>query len=163
MKGIVAYDSVHGCTKKVAEAVAEQIRGEGHEVEVINVKDNASTQPKGDFLFIGSPTRAGKMTGASKAFLRELNAGEWKGKPMVAFDTWGPVPNHPEKLRKWEERMREDPRGAAPRLKDIAQERGFDVRAEMLRINVTGMWGPLAEDGPQRAKEFTREFLASLK
>lgn len=31
MKGVVAYDSVHGNTKQVAEAIAEQIRSEGHQ------------------------------------------------------------------------------------------------------------------------------------
>lgn len=163
MKGIVAYDSVHGSTRMVAEAVAEQVRSEGHEVEIINVKEDAAARPKGDFLFIGSPTRAGKMTGPAKRFLEELNVADWKGKPVVTFDTWGPVANDPEKLKRYEERMKDDPKGAAPRLKRIAQEKGLDVRPEMLRLNVTGMWGPLAEDGPPRAKEFTRNFLASLK
>ena len=162
MKGIIAYDSVHGCTKQVAEAVAEQARSEGFEIEMINVKENAAP-PKGEFLFIGSPTRAGRMTGPSKKFLEELNVADWKGKPLVTFDTWGPVANDPEKLKKYEERMKDDPKGAAPRLRDLARERGLTVRPEMLRVNVTGMWGPLAEDGPQRAKEFTRKFLASLK
>jgi flavodoxin len=163
MKGIVAYDSVHGCTKKVAEAIAEEIRGQGHEAEIIDVKETPSAQPQGDFFFIGSPTRAGKMTGPTKNFLESLNAAEWKGKPVVVFDTWGPVSNDPEKRKKWEERMKDDPKGAAPRLREMARDKGLNVRQEMLRINVTGMWGPLAEDGPERAKEFTRKFLASLK
>ncbi|MEI6795935.1 MAG: flavodoxin family protein [Methanomassiliicoccales archaeon] len=163
MKGIVAYDSEHGSTKMVAEAVAEQIRSEGHEAEIINVKEDRAAQPKGDFLFIGSPTRAGRRTGPTKRFLEDLKVADWNGKPVVVFDTWGPVANDAEKLRKYEERMKDDPKGAAPRLKEIAQERGLSVRPEMLRLNVTGMWGPLAADGPQRAKEFTRKFLASLK
>jgi flavodoxin len=55
MKGIVAYDSVHGNTKQVAEAIAEEIRAAGHEVELIFLKESESNVAQGDFLFIGSP------------------------------------------------------------------------------------------------------------
>ena len=90
MKGIVAYDSVHGNTKQVAEAIAEQIRSEGHQVELLSVKEGSRSAVVGDFMFIGSPTRAGRMTREAKGFVENLKSDDWKDKPIVTFDTVGP-------------------------------------------------------------------------
>jgi flavodoxin len=64
MKGIVAYDSVNGNTKLIAEAMAEQLKVDGHDVEIVFIKDSVPS-PMGDFMFVGSPTRGMKMTGRS--------------------------------------------------------------------------------------------------
>ena len=42
MKGLVIYDSVYGNTKKVAEAIAEQIKLDGYDAEMVNLKESAS-------------------------------------------------------------------------------------------------------------------------
>jgi flavodoxin len=39
MKGLIVFDSYFGNTKSVADAIAEQARAEGHEVEVVCVRD----------------------------------------------------------------------------------------------------------------------------
>jgi flavodoxin len=72
LKGIVVYDSVHGSTKAVAEAIAEQIASEGHQAQVIAVRQWAKGPLTGDFLFIGSPTRGGKDDQRGQGFHRFL-------------------------------------------------------------------------------------------
>jgi flavodoxin len=161
MKGIVAYDSVHGSTKKVAEAIAEQIQAEGHEAQLIAVKEWTKGPLAGDFLFIGSPTRGGRMTKEAKEFIESLDASYWKGKRVVTFTTVGPLSKEAEKRNKTLESMDDHSKSAAAKMKEICQERGIPVYRTM-HFAVVGMWGPLAPDGPQMAKEQARKFLSEL-
>lgn len=73
VKGIVACDTVHGSTKKVAEALAEEIREQGHLVDLIAIREGFAGRIAGDFLFIGSPTRGGVMTKETKGFVAGLD------------------------------------------------------------------------------------------
>lgn len=160
MKGIVVCDSVYGNTKQVAEAIAEEIRSEGHEVELISLKDGEAPAAMGDFMFVGSPTRMGRPTGAAKEYLSGLNVDQWKGKPIVMYDTVGPLPKDEEKRKVWMTRI---DKSAASRMRDLAEGRGLTVHRELLHIAVTGFKGPLAPDALDRARDFTRKFLESLK
>lgn len=160
MKGIVAYDSVHGNTKQVAEAIAEQIKSEGHKVELIALKDGVRGVVTGDFLFVGSPTRMGRMTPSAKEFVEGLDMDYWRNRPVVAFDTVGPMPKDEEKRKKWLGRVI---KSAASKLRDLARERGLGAYPKVLNAAVTGFLGPLAPDALETARDFTREFLASLK
>jgi flavodoxin len=159
LKGIVAYDSMHGSTKQAAEAIAEQIKAEGHQVEVVWVKEKKGDEVTGDLLFIGSPTRGGRMTKDMKEFIEDLDVDRWKGRPIVTFDTLGPLSKDPEKRRNMLMAIK-DAKTAAGSMQGLCRERGLDVHAEALHLAVTGMWGPLAPDGPQMAKDFTHRFLA---
>jgi len=161
MKGIVAYDSVHGSTKQVAEAIAEQIRSEGHGAQVIAVKEWSKGPLAGDFLFIGSPTRGGKMTKEAKEFIESLDSGYWKGMKVVTFDTLGPISKDPERRKKTLESLGDQSKTAASRMRDICQERGIPVYRTM-HFAVVGMWGPIAPDAPEMAREQTHRFLAEL-
>jgi len=160
MKGIVAYDSVYGNTKQVAEAIAEQIRLEGHQVELIAIKDEGKGAVEGDFLFVGSPTRMGRMTRGTKGFLEGLNSDHWKSRPVVAFDTVGPLSEDPEKRKKWLSRI---DRSAATRMQELARERGLNAHPEVLHIAVTGFKGPLASNALDIARDFTHRFMAAVK
>lgn len=163
MKGIVAYDSVYGNTKKVAETIAEQIRAEGHEAELRNVREKYPSPPQGDFMFIGSPTRMAKMTGKTKRFVKKLDVAAWKDKPIVAFDTILPMPaegaDEKEKARaqKW------IVNGAAPKLRDLAKARGLNAREQVLRVTVKETKGPLVDNAIEDTKKFVHEFVTSLK
>jgi len=160
MKGIVAYDSVYGNTKQVAEAIAEQIRSEGHQVELIAIKDEGKGAVEGDFLFVGSPTRMGRMTRGTKGFLEGLNSEYWKSRPVVAFDTVGPLSEDAEKRKKWLSRV---DRSAATRMQELARERGLSAHPEVLHIAVTGFKGPLASDALDIARDFTHRFMATVE
>ena len=159
MKGVVAYDSVYGNTKQVAEAIADQIRSEGHEVVLISLRDGGGAGASGDYLFVGSPTRIGRMTKKAKEFMEGLDKDHWRNKPIVVFDTVGPMSEDKEKREKWLERVE---KSAATRLRDLARRQGLSVYQDVLHAAVTGFKGPLASDALETTKEFTHRFIASL-
>jgi flavodoxin len=161
MKGVVAFDSVHGSTKAVAEAIAEEIKAEGHEVELINLREPAPSGVVGDFLLVGSPTRGGRPTKGTTSFVERLEE-SWKGKPAGVFDTVGPLSKDPEKRKKWLETIDAGSKNAASKLKEQCIRKGMKVSG-MLHVPVVGMWGPVTPEGPQMGKDFAHEFLASLK
>lgn len=160
MKGVVAFDSVYGNTKLVAEAIAEQIRSEGHEVELIALRDGGGSAAAGDFLFVGSPTRMGRMTKKAKEFVEGLDREHWKSRPIVAFDTVGPFSEDKEKREKWLSRVE---KSAGTRMQEQAGQRGLSVYQDVLHVAVTGFKGPLASDALAMAKEFTHRFIATMR
>ena len=158
MKGVVVYDSVYGNTKQVAEAIAEQIRVEGHEAELRSLRESHPEPPKGDFMFVGSPTRIGNATRKARRFAKKLSASDWHQQPIVPFDTVMPMPTdekQKEKARKYIERS------ASHKLEEILKAKGLNVKP-VLRFTVTGMKGPLAEGAIEDAKRLTHEFIATL-
>lgn len=159
MKGIVAFDSVYGNTLKVAEAIAEELRGQGQEIEVIDLGKRIPRGAEADFAFIGSPTRMTKMTGRTKRFLRRLRKEHWSGHTIVAFDTVLKLPEDPEK-RARSAKWTED--GAGPKIRAFAEERGMKVHPEVLRAEVVGMKGPLAPDALDKSREFVRRVIRDL-
>jgi flavodoxin len=160
MKGVVAYDSVYGNTKQVAEAIAEQMRSEGHQVELIVLRDEGGKAVEGDFMFVGSPTRMGRMTQRAKGFVEELDREYWKSRPIVAFDTVGPFSEDEEKRKKWLSRVT---KSAATRMQELARKRGLSVYPEVLHVAVTGFKGPLASDALAMARDFAHRFVATVK
>ena len=72
MKVIIAFDSVYGNTKMVANEIAVLFREMGHESELIDLKQWDKKTPVGDILFVGSPTRMVMMTRPSKPFRQEV-------------------------------------------------------------------------------------------
>ncbi|MDW5562055.1 MAG: flavodoxin domain-containing protein [Methanomassiliicoccus sp.] len=161
MKGIVAYDTVNGNTKQVAEAIAAELMAEGHEVELVFLKDGAES-PMGDVMFIGSPTRGMKMTKGTAKFLETLNVEYWRSKPIIMFDTVGPLSKEDAKRKHQLEMVGKGDKNAASKMRDIATARGLHVRPDLLHFAVTGMWGPLAADALSLAREHTKSVLAEL-
>jgi flavodoxin len=160
MKGVVVFDSVYGNTKQVAEAIAEQIRADGHSADMINLGETDARKVEADFMFLGSPTRMGRPTKKVKAFVDLLDVEYWKNRPIVTFDTVGPMSEDEEKRKVWLARVE---KSAATRMRDQARARGIEVHADVLHIAVTGFKGPLAPDALNVAKDFTHRFISSLK
>lgn len=158
MKGIVAYDTFYGNTRQVAEALVEQIRAEGHEAELKNVRERPSSPPVGDFLFVGSPVRFRKVTRATKRFLKRLDSAAWKGKPVAVFTTVGemPGPDAPEEKRRSAEKWILP---GAVALRDFARARGLNAVDEVLRVGVKDMKGPIVPGGVEQAKAFAVDIL----
>jgi menaquinone-dependent protoporphyrinogen IX oxidase len=140
----------------VAEAIADEIRAQGHEVEVYNLGAKVPKLAEGDFVFVGSPTRMGRMTGRTKKFVKRLDRTHFATKTVVPFDTILTLPNDPEKRQK---ALRWTEHGAAIRIKELAEKRGLKVYEQVLRVNVSGLKGPLVPEALDQAREFTRAFL----
>jgi flavodoxin len=162
LKGIVVYDSYYGNTRKVAEAIAEQIKSEGHEAELRSVKEDYPSPPQGDFMFVGSPNRMGGVTGSTKRYVKHLDGSLWKDKPLAIFTT---VAHHPEgemtekeknSYEKWALR-------AGPKLRDKAKERGLNAVDKVLYVEVKDQKGPLVDNGIEQTKQFVHEFLQAIR
>jgi hypothetical protein len=159
MKGAVVYDSVFGNTKLVAEAIAEQIRADGHTVETLNLRQEGSRKIEADFMFVGGPTRLKKMTRNVKGFVKKLDKAYWSTRPIVAFDTYGPLPKTEEERTKAEKWINP---GAVGGIRALASGRGLKVHPSSLRCAVTDLKGPLEPEALDKARRFTHEFMLSL-
>ena len=42
MKAVVVYDTYFGNTKRVAEAIVEQLRADGHEAELRDIREDST-------------------------------------------------------------------------------------------------------------------------
>jgi len=162
LKGIVAYDTYYGNTKLVAEAVLEQIKADGHEGELRNVRERYPAPPQGDFLFVGSPVRMGSVTRNTKRFVKNLDEAVWKDKPTAVYTTTGLMPRKfsDEKAKKTAEKWI---LGAGIKLRDLAKARGLNTADKLLYVEVKDSKGPLVDTGIEKTKQYTREFLQTLK
>ena len=162
MKVVVAYDSVHGSTRQVAEAIAGELGSSGDEVEVISVKERGPENIAGDILFIGSPTRGGIMTKDTARFIEGLDIEQWKGKSIIAFDTLGPLSKNADRRRKTIDGIKEDAKTAASSIRNAARRRGLTVHPLLLHFAVVGLWGPLAPDAQDLARTAARRIVEEM-
>jgi menaquinone-dependent protoporphyrinogen IX oxidase len=160
MKGLVVYDSYHGNTKLVAEAIAQELEAQGHEAELRSVRDKYRTPPQGDILFLGSPVRMGSTTRRAKKYVQKLDQAAWKDRPLVVFTTILELPADATPERK-ESREKYDI-AAGRKLAELARAEGLNALENHLWVDVKGMKGPLVDTGIEQTKQFTRETLRSL-
>jgi flavodoxin len=159
LKGAVVYDSVFGNTKLVAEAIAQQIQAEGHSVTTLNLRKEGAKPVQADFMFIGGPTRIKKMTRRVRGYLKKLDKNEWSEKPVIAFDTYGPLGKTEEERRKGDKWVNP---GAAGGIVELGHKKGLKIYPDTLRCAVVDLKGPLEPDALDKAKKFTHEFISSL-
>lgn len=159
MRFIVAFDSVYGNTRKVAEYVASELIKQGNEIELIDLKESRPKDVNGDALLLGSPTRMGKMTRRSAKFAKRLDTEIWRGKPMAIFDT---IMSLPEDEKKRAKALKWTANGAAIRLQALLQERGFQVLDKVLRVEVIGLKGPLSFVAEEQSRAWARDLLATF-
>lgn len=155
MNVIVAFDSIYGNTRRVAEVIAVELISRGHRATLVSVRDKVSELPEADMIFIGSPTRMGRMTGRTKRFAKHLDTVAWKGKKAAPFDT---IMNAPEDPREREKARRWVDNGAAPRLKEMLDRIGL-VTVEPLRVEVLGTKGPLVENYKRLVSDYVDRIL----
>jgi flavodoxin len=160
MRGVVVYESYYGNTKIVAEAIAEELKAEGHQAELRSVRQHYPEPPQGDIMLLGSPVRMGSVSGRVKRYIKKLDKGVWKDKPIVVFTTTLMLPKDAtdEQKRnqdKWDW-------GAGRTLRDLAKSRGLNAVDNHLWVEVRSMKGPLVETGVESARQFTRDILHSL-
>ena len=92
MKVIVTYMSQTGNTKKVAEAIFQEIKGK----KEIKPMEEVSSLDGYDLAFIGLPIQAYQPAGDAKSFLEERT----KGKNIALFVTHAAPEGNPE-IKEW--------------------------------------------------------------
>jgi len=88
MKVLVTYMSQTGNTKKVAEAIFQEIKGK----KEIKPMDEVNSLDGYDLAFIGLPIQAGQPAAEAKAFLEQHS----KGKNVAIFVTHATPEDQPE-------------------------------------------------------------------
>mgnify|MGYP006289734219 CR=1 FL=1 len=87
MKAMVVYDSVHGNTEQVAQAMARALGSPG-DAEARRVTEVDPEELRNlDALVVGAPTHAFQPSPAAKRFLKGIPAGGLAGVKVAAFDT----------------------------------------------------------------------------
>jgi flavodoxin len=165
LKAVVVYDTYYGNTKRVAEAVADELKAEGHEVDLRSVRDDYPAPPMGDLMFVGSPIRFGGPTGRIKKFVKKLDRTAWKDKPCVVFTTTMPMPKESEPDKK-KQSFDKWGLGGGRKLRDLAKSRGLNALDNFLWVEVEQpdtKTTKIVEGGIEKTKQFTREALLNLK
>lgn len=151
MKGAVIYHSKYGNCRRVAEGIAGGLAESGYVVSLLDASSADTLDPGLEFLVAGSPTRAGKATGAIRKFIKRGVGKDWVGKPYAAFGTGirgkGKGP---------------DPKGA-DQIDRLLRERGLLPLADPFKAYVTGMKGPLEEGETDKATQYGRDLAAALR
>ena len=151
MKVIVTYMSQTGNTKKVAEAIFQEIKGK----KEIKPMEEVSSLEGYDLAFVGSPMQASGMAGDAKSFLEQHS----KGKDIALFITHA-SPEHEPQLKEWLRNCKAAAAGA--NLLGV-----FDCQGEMSQALADFMVNSgdptLVEWGKKRSETVGQPDAASLK
>jgi flavodoxin len=144
MRALVVFDSTHGNTEKIAEAIA---KGISDDTRTIRASEFDSKDVEGiDLLFIGSPSVDGRPTEQIQHLAMSLR-GKASGMKIATFDTR--LKMRFGKLHGY----------AAERIADQLCESGAKVRARPEGFFVAGRNGPLANGELERAKSWASKTL----
>ena len=157
MKGVIVYDTSHGNTQKIAETIAETLRGSGVEVDLFKVNEVKKLSAKDlNFLVLGSPTKFGTMSFAIRFFLGKVKGEDWLNKPFAAFDT-----ENPENIER--ARIENKEWSAGEKIAEKLRDKKMNQLLPVLKAAVLGQKGPLVEGEVERTKDYARELAIKLK
>jgi menaquinone-dependent protoporphyrinogen IX oxidase len=159
MKSLILYRSFFGNTKQVADAMAQEIRTLGHESTVQDVREDLPDLHGIDFIFVGAPTRMARVNRKVVNVLKQLKKKGFSDKSVAIFDTYGPLPATPEELEKAKKWIYP---GAAGIMQEVAKDQGLNLYSEVLRCEVKGLKGPLADNALEKAVSFTSAFVSTF-
>ena len=149
MKTLVVYDSVHGNTEKIAQAIGDAIAGEVSVRRVGGV--NVAELKAFDLLIVGSPTHGGRPTDAIQDLLNKVPATALQDTNVAAFDT------------RLTTRLVRIFGYAAPRIADSLKKKGGTLIGPPGDFYVTGGKGPLKEGELERAAGWAKEIVEGMK
>ena len=87
MNSLVVYGSRHGNTRKVADAIAGELRKHGA-VQIVSAEKAPRVLPdRTDLVIVGGPTEAHRITEPVAQFFDRIGKGALVGKAAAAFDT----------------------------------------------------------------------------
>jgi flavodoxin I len=140
VKAVIVYDSAHGNTARIAQAIGQAIGGQVLQVGEVNPADLEWN----GLLIVGSPTHGGWFTEGMRDLLEALPALE--GAHVAAFDT--------RTASIWNRIL---PFGyAAPRIAQRLEEKGGTLLAPPEGFVVLGTRGPLQEGELERAADWAK-------
>ena len=160
MKTLIIYDSVHGNTAKVAQAIGQAL-GSPEDVKMVRVSDAKPEQLVGlTLLIVGSPTRKFSPTGATTGFLKSIPKHGLKGVKVAAFDTRF-TESAIEKVRILAFFVKIFGYAAKP-IADRLQKKGGELVVPPEGFYVGDTEGPLLEGELERAADWARQVVATL-
>ena len=149
MKTLVVYDSLHGNTKKIAEAIGDALPAD---VQVLHAAEAKPDELKShDLVFAGAPTHGGRPSEPMKEFLDKIQAGGLEGVKVAAFDTR--IPKTWVRIFGF----------AAGRIAKSLQGQGGTLIGSPEGFFVEGTEGPLREGELERAASWAREIAEQAK
>jgi len=151
MRALIIYDSLHGNTEKIAQAIGDALGGEVSLHRPDGVEDTPEVETL-DLLIVGSPTHGGWFTEAIKGWLDQLPAAALQGIPVAVFDTRTP-PTVLSRIFGF----------AAPRLAKRLEKEGVTLLVPPAGFIVKGIQGPLEEGEPERAAAWAQEITESME
>jgi menaquinone-dependent protoporphyrinogen IX oxidase len=146
MKGAVIFHSKYGNCEQVARSIHKGLVDSGAEVTITDVKSAGAPGADLDFIVIGSPTRAGRATGAVRRYLETVR-GDGERPRFAAFGTG---------LAKWLEKDKPSVI-SADYIQEELEKKGLKPLAPPLKAKVKGWKGPLVEGELERAYEYGKE------
>jgi flavorubredoxin len=152
MKVIIFYDSKYGNTKLAAEKVAEGLKGEGVEADLVYVKEAAlNGAVNADALVLGAPNHMGRPSRTMKKFIDSLAGVDLKMEKVTVFGTYSGKERQQDRAEKKLEKLVAE---KLSRLKMVVP--GLSVR-------VSGVSGPVVEVELPKCVEFGRAIAIQLR
>lgn len=157
LKFLIAYDSVYGNTKQLAEAMVEAVEG-SHESQLLHASEATTADLENiDLVVIGSPTHAGTFTDPIKELISRLPAASLEGLKAAAFDTGF----ERDTQTKFMQTVIDVFGYASPKIAKKLAKKGADViRSETFIVLDTE--GPLKEGEIDRAKAWLLDLLKTV-
>lgn len=151
MRAIIVFDSKHGNTERIADAIGKGLRDSGVSLVSVIWANRACEDDFHDFdlWVIGSPTRWGGPTFKIRALLSNAIRYEGKGRDFAVFDT------RYEKMHT----------GASDKLRVTLKKGGLTEIIGPEHFVVLGGNGPLKEGEESRAEDYGKRIAerASIK
>jgi len=146
MKVLIVHDSKYGNGKEIAKAIAQGLKQEGHEVNIIRAREISTVRPIDyDAFVLGSPTHVGGPTFKSGRATKYIGKNGGSGKPYATFTTWLNIKQ--KTLLKIDNAARK-----------VGLEKLMDGRA----YKCANLKGPLDEGSVEDAEAFGKEIAKKL-
>ncbi len=141
-QALITYDTVHGNTRTIANAIAEGLKASGvGDVVVKGLKEVQESEfREADAILVGGPNHIGGPTRSVKKTIRRIAANDLSGKTIGFFDTY-----LGGDFRKAVGKMEAELKKRSDRANIVSPGGSF-------RVN--GMKGPIADGEPAKAQEF---------
>jgi flavodoxin len=142
MKALVLFESKHGNTEKIAQAITFGLKEGGIEsVDCRALSASGEEDFRGkDLWVLGTPTHYGNVPFRYSTLLKNALREDHPNVRSVVFDT----------------HMKNFPKGAAVKLRKILENKGKPIIADASFV-VEGMRGPLVEGEEEKARLFGKQ------